>query len=545
MLHGPNVTSATLDALRATLQRTRATACKVVTGWPPASPAEVLSLDVSVLVRTVTGDPAVTGVAAPDPANAVKELTPWYAAGAHWFELGNEPNAQTVQTPGDDAIWAWRYSLEQTIAACRRAFPAAKLIVGGMQTDEAGVFRRWLEISADVIATANGLAIHAYEYVSFNGGRPATAQLDQALAAARQYCPGVPVHLTEYGIHSSAVPSAAKGQRYAALVKALPAQSAFYYHCCQQPADDNQHAYALDAAGETSYGATMSALSQLAIVDMSDEIARLPKTPGYSVLPPRTNEQYITFHYSGVAYSDRSPPVERQRVLDEAAYQLRTNYGSAEQPAYPDGLLYDFVVLSDGTIVRARAQRQQLWHCGNPIGNSMSWSVHVMLGPGQDMTTAQRQSVFTLFDALRTDGAIPRSRVVCHCDWPWRLQAGPYPASSYRRQSNQSECPREILYQHVVEYRAMNDSVPTLPGARPGMTYPSTAAIAAFYTGSGGLVVFGYPTGAVYQDADRDGEVCSFQSFENVVIKEKHSLPAPWNVRPILLSEAIERAARH
>jgi hypothetical protein len=289
----------------------------------------------------------------------------------------------------------------------------------------------------------------------------------------------------------------------------------------------------------------MSALGQLPIVDMSGQIAALPKTPGYQVLPPRTNEQYITFHYSGVAYSDRSPAVECKRVLDEAAYQLRTNYGTASDPAYPDGLLYDFVVLSDGTIVRARAQRQQLWHCGNEIGNSRSWSVHVMLGPGQDLSTSQRGSLFALFDALRMDYGIPRSHAVCHCDWPWRVEADPYPAASYRRQPNQSECPREILYQYVVEYRAMENSPPTIPGAQPGQSYVSTPAIAAFYSANGALVVFGYPIGAVYQDADRDGEVCAFQPFENVVIKEKKSLPAPWTVRPILLSEALERVGRH
>lgn len=193
------------------------------------------------------------------------------------------------------------------------------------------------------------------------------------------------------------------------------------------------------------------------MIDVSPQIAALPKHRGYSLLPARFNESFITFHYSGVIYKDRSRSAELNRIVAEAKYQLSHNYGSAANPAYPDGLLYDFVVLSDGTQVQTRARQQRLWHCGNRIGNTHSWAVHVMLGKGQDVTPAQRAGLFSLFDELRTRTNIPRNNVVSHCEWP-RVDGMPVRSDTYRLLPNQSECPGSILHASVVvAYRKVSD----------------------------------------------------------------------------------------
>lgn len=199
----------------------------------------------------------------------------------------------------------------------------------------------------------------------------------------------------------------------------------------------------------------MSALDQLDILDLTAEIERIPLRPGHETLLEREFEDHVTFHFSDVIYTDRSRAAELRRILDEARYQIGKNWGQPGQPpVYGDGLMYDFVVLSDGTIARTRRDRRQLWHCRNRAGNAHSWSVHVMLGRGQDVTPEQRRSIFLLFDALCADSHIPRARVVAHCEWPvltGQAVAGP----AYHVQPGQSECPCPILWASVVApYRA-------------------------------------------------------------------------------------------
>ncbi len=158
-----------------------------------------------------------------------------------------------------------------------------------------------------------------------------------------------------------------------------------------------------------------------------------------------------------MVYHDRSRKAELQRILDEAGYQIRTNWAKpGQKPMYGDGLMYDFVILSDGTIVRTRRRRQQLWHVNNTVGNGGSWSNHWMLGPRQDLTPAQRLSSFALADAQRADGNIPRDHVVAHCEWP--LSTGEARISpTYKVQRGQSACPGSLLHAHVAAYRALPD----------------------------------------------------------------------------------------
>ncbi|MBK9711538.1 MAG: N-acetylmuramoyl-L-alanine amidase [Kouleothrix sp.] len=194
-------------------------------------------------------------------------------------------------------------------------------------------------------------------------------------------------------------------------------------------------------------------LADLDILDYTAQVAAIPLQSGYTPLQPREREAYVTFHYSGVVYLDRSRDAELRALLREAAYQIRHDYGEG---SFPDGYLYDFAVLSDGTKVRTRRERVQLWHCGNKLGNARSWSVHVLLGPGQNLTDPQRRSLFELFDALRAESNIPRANVVAHCEWP-RVDGEPSRAPTYRRLPQQSACPGATLFPHIPAYRSLPD----------------------------------------------------------------------------------------
>jgi hypothetical protein len=204
----------------------------------------------------------------------------------------------------------------------------------------------------------------------------------------------------------------------------------------------------------------MSALDKLDILDLTGPISAIPLMRGHQWLPVRANEQFVTLHYSAVVYLDRSRTAELARILDEAAYQIRKNWAKPGQPPiYGDGLMYDFVILSDGTIVRTRKEPRQLWHCNNAIGNRSSWSLHWMLGPGQNLTAEQRGSTFALIDALRAYSGIPRQNIVAHCEWP--LSNGqPVRSSTYRLLRGQSACPGSTLFPHVPAYRSLPDLPP-------------------------------------------------------------------------------------
>lgn len=199
-------------------------------------------------------------------------------------------------------------------------------------------------------------------------------------------------------------------------------------------------------------------LRDLSILDLTTQIAAIPLRRGHQVLPQRQGEQYITFHYSGVVAGDRSHAAELARLLGEVAYQVNHDYSSDGSGAYPDGYLYDFAVLSDGTIVRTRPDWRQLWHAGNATANRSSWSVHVLLGPGQNLESPQRASLFALFDNLRAESSIPRQNVIAHCEWP-RKDGLPVRSDYYRLLPGQSACPGATLFPHVAAYR----SIPDLP----------------------------------------------------------------------------------
>lgn len=197
----------------------------------------------------------------------------------------------------------------------------------------------------------------------------------------------------------------------------------------------------------------MTTLATLPILNFAPAIAALPRRPGAQVQPMRGIETYITLHYSGVVYADRSRAREERRILDEARYQLNKNWARPRQaPVYGSRYQYDYVVLSDGAIVRCQPDRAVLWHCGNATGNNESWAVHVMTGPSQPLTAPQRAALYALFDALRADGDIPRDRVVGHCEWP-RIHGVPRPSDVYWQQPGQGPCPGVTVFADLLSYR--------------------------------------------------------------------------------------------
>lgn len=199
-------------------------------------------------------------------------------------------------------------------------------------------------------------------------------------------------------------------------------------------------------------------LASLAIEEYRDELAAAcarQRRPDCTVLPLRDGPpQYVTLHYSGVVSGDRRESIERTRVIAEAREHLTRNWGSVARPVYGDRYMYDFCVLSSGAILRTGGAHE-LWHCGNALGNARSWSVHVLLGPHQDLTDAQRQRLVLLFDALRAESGIARERVVAHCEWPRHSSRIPVPLPTYQPQPGQSSCPGRLLHGHLAAYRSI------------------------------------------------------------------------------------------
>lgn len=255
-------------------------------------------------------------------------------------------------------------------------------------------------------------------------------------------------------------------------------------------------------------------------IDYSDEIAALPKHPNYTTLPARSGEQYVTIHYSGVVYPKTTRAGQLQRILDEARYQLGHNYGTVSDPAYPDGLLYDIVVLDDGIRVLTRSKRVQLWHVGNATGNRLSWAAHLMLGPNQDATEAQWAATVDVIEQLCAEFSIPRVNVVGHNEWP-RRDGVPLPSATYKLLPEQSECPGKILHQRLADWRALPiDPLKArqIPGPH-GTYFRCGTGFYDYYQQQGGFVEFGYPLANEQRVRGQDGRDGTMMPLERAVMK--------------------------
>jgi hypothetical protein len=237
-----------LDQLEDCVRRGGYDAIKVVTGWgveggwTPENKARVLNMVPNVIVRTVAGDPSSSRPEDdvindfPHPEMVEREIAEWYhIKPSIYIEIGNEPN---INDPDDAFIWQWRYYLSASIEHCRRKFPRAKLISGGLIMRNA---RRFCEIAHDVMRDCDYIGVHAYEYYGFHASQQiaATNDLQQAVALHTEFFADKLWYLTEYGINDvSVVTMQEKGYRYAGMIHfneshpQLPAnvRGAVYYH---------------------------------------------------------------------------------------------------------------------------------------------------------------------------------------------------------------------------------------------------------------------------------------------------------------------------
>lgn len=238
-------------------------------------------------------------------------------------------------------------------------------------------------------------------------------------------------------------------------------------------------ACAIPGVAFTPGGPMAPVLAQLPIENGAAPIAALPRRADAQRQALRTlPEQYITLHYSGVAYTDRSAAAERRAILAEAREHLRRNWerDARKPPIYADRYMYDVAVLTDGTILWLNHERVQLWHCRNALGNSRSWSVHVLLGPDQVLSIAQADALSALLEALCLEGRIPRANVVGHNEWPPASSAPPEPSATYRVLRGQSECPGRVLHTWLARWRSGGRATlaPPIIGDPAGITEHTT-----------------------------------------------------------------------
>lgn len=209
-------------------------AVKVVTqwgtpgGWNDRDRARIIGMTPHTVVRTVNGDPSYRGGALrwPEPEPILAELAPWLDIQPHvTVEIGNEPNAHPEWN--EDRAWAYRYWLEQTLHALRRAAPYATLIAPGPSFGHPGALR-YLEICADVMRGYDAVAAHVYGHQSLQepGVTDVLWQYD------RLFDRSLPRWITELGIYAMRGPARLAAYRAFAANLSFPWRGAFAYHYC-------------------------------------------------------------------------------------------------------------------------------------------------------------------------------------------------------------------------------------------------------------------------------------------------------------------------
>lgn len=265
---GPILTQcASLDQVRASVVAGGYSALKVVTGWGApgsgwdrASMSRAATMTKHLIVRTVAGDPSYDGGKCEHPIaqQVVQEIGPWYTIRPDLLiEIGNEPN---IHPQWDDGFaWVYRWHLQETINACRAAFPAARLIAPALILDPLHRPRRWLEIVADKMRECHYIGVHAYEHDAFSPTeqrKGTTGQFTTLRDLHTRFFGDKPWILSEYGINDAETPAATKGRRYANLVRrGLPPQvvGALHYHLCF--ALDHQPQYHIAPSGDSAFRA--------------------------------------------------------------------------------------------------------------------------------------------------------------------------------------------------------------------------------------------------------------------------------------------------
>lgn len=254
-LHGAIVTHAeSLDLLDSRVVAARWNVLKVVTawgvagGWPASSRARVCAMTPYTVVRTHAGDPSA-GKAFPHAAEVVKEISPWYTIRPRLFiEIGNEPNISDEHLKNDDYAYGYAWHLERAIAACRRAFPLARIIGPGMSL-QINRPERFYELCGAAIRQCDMVAFHVY---TESGSLSDSEQMRRAVRIHGEFFPAMPMLLTEYGIRTGSQESRASG--YSVLAQSLkaPIVGCLAYHLCDDGAVNPE--YVVTTAMAQAYG---------------------------------------------------------------------------------------------------------------------------------------------------------------------------------------------------------------------------------------------------------------------------------------------------
>lgn len=262
MDHGFILTSAA--GLATVAQAVTAGQCrvlKVVTGWglpwADALRAQALRLAPATIVRTVHGDPS-TPHPELHPELVVAELAPWYAqrdpARPFLIELGNEPLIRPEIT--DDRAYAYGYYLNLAITACRRHFPAARLIASAHLVNHpvavgnvAWGQGRYLELHRELYRRCDYVGIHAYT----------REQLDQAISLVQTHVGAdhPPMYLTECNLNEL-LDEATRARRLAALLHGADVAGICLYHLDELAGTNPAHfspAYRLTPAALAAFHA--------------------------------------------------------------------------------------------------------------------------------------------------------------------------------------------------------------------------------------------------------------------------------------------------
>ena len=205
---------------------------KVITAWGASwednnNRCKLLANVRHVLVRTVAGDPSVSGAHSyliPDQVE--KELAPWLSIKpALMVELGNEPDI--LGNENEMAIWTYSYWLNQTIDAIRASYPEAFLIAPSPRIQVNG-WQRWLEITRPVLTKCDAISLHIYGYYTLED----KGELRDALPVYRRMFGDKPIYITEAGINDKDIPAGDKIRAYQEFAKNKPAdiKALFYFH---------------------------------------------------------------------------------------------------------------------------------------------------------------------------------------------------------------------------------------------------------------------------------------------------------------------------
>jgi hypothetical protein len=143
----------------------------------------------------------------------------------------------------------------------------------------------------------------------------------------------------------------------------------------------------------------------------------------------------VTIHYNG-------PPV-RSKDLDQlfidARYHIGKDWGGG---ARVNGIQYEYAVGHDGAQYRLRNPRSFLWHAGHPNANQWAYSVTFLIGDGQRITIAARDSMAELCRRLMAADGFGRERIKGHKDW------------------SPSACPGSAYYDFVLPFAGGKLSAP-------------------------------------------------------------------------------------